>query len=85
MIDQEWCQERIDAAKTRIVTLETAQSELAVGKIQSFTLDTGQSRQVITKKSLRSLENVIEDEYNRLSVLTIRCNKSAAIIGRPGW
>ena len=82
MLDQAWCQARIDALKDRIVALEAAQDDLALGKIQAFTLDTGQSRQVITKKSLRSMETVIEENYNRLDALEMKCNGGQAIIAR---
>lgn len=82
MLDQTWCQVRIDAIKTRIATLETAQDDLALGKIQSFTLDTGQSSQAVTKKSLHKMETVIEQNYARLDALEMRCNGGQAIIAR---
>ncbi len=83
-MDVTFIQDRITATKAQIVALETAAEALLSGGIQSYTIDTGQSRQVVTKFEIRSLQNSIDQLYNRCATLEARLN-GGTLHGRPGW
>lgn len=77
--------ERINYTKQLIEELETALSDLSVGKIQSYTLDTGQNRQTVTRNNLTELNNALESAYNRLATLCARYDGSGTQTARPGF
>jgi hypothetical protein len=84
-MDSSFLRERITATKSQITALENAATDLSSGAIVSYTMDTGQSRQVVTKASLSTINNVINSLYNRLATLEARLTGNGTVIGRPAW
>jgi polyhydroxyalkanoate synthesis regulator phasin len=84
-MDSAFLNERIDATKNQIATLEDAALNLSSGVITSYTLDTGQSRQVVQKSSINMINKALDSLYNRLATLEARLNGGGTVIGRPAW
>lgn len=84
-LTNDFLQQRIDRAKAIIVDAETALERIATGAIDQYTVDTGQSRTTVTKSNIQVLENIIDSQLNRLSMLEARMTGSNVVVGRPGW
>lgn len=81
-IDTAWLQDRIDAKKALILSIETAISALVSGA-QSYTLDTGQTRQTVTRANLSELRKTLSWAEAELERLDNQLNGGTpAMVGR---
>lgn len=76
--------DQLAVIEASIVAHQAAAAELASGGIQSYTFNSGQTQQTVTYAQIDALNRVIDELYNRYTVLAARVN-GATVIARPCW
>lgn len=76
---------QIPIVESQIIAYQDAILALGSDNIQSYSLNTSQSTQVVTRADLQKMQDIIDQLFNRLSMLNARCDGGASTLVMPSW
>lgn len=76
---------RLEATEAQIEQIETAITAITVGGLQSYSINTGQSTQSVTRASLKSWQDALDQLYSRRDVIRARLYGDGVTNVRAAW